>query len=296
MREFSEDLNRQKVAVEGGGSCIYCGSDGRPNGLRDEHMVPYSLGGNAVLLAASCQACERITSYLDGYLANATYKHVRVHGEIQSRSGHPRVLPALVSINGDERVLSLEPSKHPFFVHMPVWRPPGIMRGAQPSPDFGDVKAHVYWYVPPDILETIDLSDGDRAQIQDTTPMPNISTFARAIAKIAYCHAIYVFGLGGFRPLMLPDVILGRCPNTPFLVGSDLGHPDPPDPRLVSHLVQRSQFTTLRLRLITMRIRLFANTGTQDYGMPHYEVVVGSEGRTNWRPRPNLALPRTIAL
>jgi hypothetical protein len=261
MREFSEDLNHQKVAVEGGGSCIYCGSDGRPNGLRDEHMVPYSLGGNAVLLAASCQACERITSYLDGYLANATYKHVRVHGEIQSRSGHPRVLPALVSINGDERVLSLEPSKHPFFV-----------------------------------LETIDLSDGDRAQIQDTTPMPNISTFARAIAKIAYCHAIYVFGLGGFRPLMLPDVILGRCPNTPFLVGSDLGHPDPPDPRLVSHLVQRSQFTTLRLRLITMRIRLFANTGTQDYGMPHYEVVVGSEGRTNWRPRPNLALPRTIAL
>ncbi len=89
-----EDVQGKKVAVKGGGTCIYCGSDGGTDGLRDEHAVPYSLGGTAVLLQASCSDCERVTSYLDGYLANATYKHFRVHSGVKSRSGHPELLQA----------------------------------------------------------------------------------------------------------------------------------------------------------------------------------------------------------
>jgi len=294
MRELTEDIQGKKVPVEGGGVCIYCGSDGGHAGLHDEHIMPYSLGGNAELLAASCSACEKITSYLDGYLANATYKHVRVHADIQSRSGHPKVLPALVDIQGNERVLDLEPNKHPYFLHMPVWCPPRLMLGDQPSPDFGEAKAHVYWYVPPDIRKTLGLSRGDIAQIRDNTPMPNLPTFARALAKIAYCHAIYVFGLGGFRSLMLPDIILGRSPNIPFFVGSDPGLPPPPDSRKV--LIQRTRLHYRRLRLITVRIRLFAHSGTPDRGMPFYEVVVGSEGTTNWRPRLTHDLPKLITL
>jgi hypothetical protein len=179
---------------------------------------------------------------------------------------------------------------------MPVWRPPGLMLGDQPSSDFGEEKAHVYWYVPPDIRETLRLSGGDLARIRDTTPMPNLPTFARAIAKIAYCHAVYVFGHGGFRPLMLPDIILGRSPNIPFLVGSDAGYPPPPDPHKVMHLIHRTELRYRRLRLITVRIRLFAHSGTLDRGMPFYEVIVGSEGRTNWRPRRTPYLPRVITL
>lgn len=296
MRQFDEDLQGKKVPAEGGGSCIYCGSDGGASGLHDEHIMPYSLGGNTELLAASCSACERITSYLDGYLANATYKHVRVHAGVQSRTGHTKVLPAVVEIDGNERVVDLEPHNHPYFLHMPVWRPPRAMLGDPPSSDFGDAKAHVYWYVPPDIRQTLGLRAGDLARIRDATPMPNLSTFARAIAKIAYCHAVYAFGLGGFRPLMLPDIILGRSPNIPFLVGSDVGDPPPPDPRKVMHLIQRTELRYKRLRLITMRLRLFAHSGTHDHGMPFYEVIVGSEGRTNWRPRPTPALPNVIAL
>jgi 5-methylcytosine-specific restriction endonuclease McrA len=68
-----EDVAEQKVPVQGGGVCIYCGWDGGEEGLRDEHTVPYSLGGNTVLLKASCADCEAITSYLDGYIANAAF-------------------------------------------------------------------------------------------------------------------------------------------------------------------------------------------------------------------------------
>jgi hypothetical protein len=55
------------------GRCIYCGSDGGPDGLREEHIIPYSLGGNAVLEEASCSRCEAITSYLEGYAANVIF-------------------------------------------------------------------------------------------------------------------------------------------------------------------------------------------------------------------------------
>jgi hypothetical protein len=84
-----EDVAGKRVLVKGGGVCIYCGWDGGEEGLRDEHTVPYSLGGNTVLLKASCADCEAITSYLDGYMVNAIFGHLRVHLDLQSRSGHP---------------------------------------------------------------------------------------------------------------------------------------------------------------------------------------------------------------
>ena len=296
MKESNRDLQRRKFPVQGGGSCIYCGSDGGLDGLRDEHIVPYSLGGNAVLLGASCSACEKITSYLDGYLAKAIYGDLRVHSGVQSRRGHPERLPGLVAIEGRERTLNLEPGSHPYFLNMPVWSAPGFMRGVSPDDGFGNATTHMYWYVPPDIRETLNLRDAELAEIRNTAPVPNLPAFARAIAKIAYCQAVLQFGLGGFRPLMLPDVILGRSPCIAFLVGSDMSDPAPPDASEFLHVIQHANVTYGRLRFMTVRIRLFAHSGTPDHGMPVYEVVVGSEGSTRRVLRQVPDLPKVIPL
>lgn len=48
------------------GVCIYCGSDGGQGGIRTEHIMPFSLGGNAKLPEARCSACETVTAKLDG--------------------------------------------------------------------------------------------------------------------------------------------------------------------------------------------------------------------------------------
>lgn len=274
-----EDVQGKKVSVKGGGTCIYCGSDGGTDGLHDEHIVPYSLGGTAELLNASCSDCEAVTSYLDGYLANGTYKYLRVHSRAPSRSGHPKVLQAHFGLPDGRKVIDLAAQDHPYFLHMPVWYPPGLMRGIQPSPDFGDAKAHVFYWVPPNIRQILRLKDGEVAEIQDVTPMPNIRTFARAIAKIAYCNAIMTYGLDGFRPLALPDLILGRYPNIPYFVGSDRTDPPPPERRGVLHVVTHTNATIGRLKYITTRICLFSHSGTDQNGMPFYEVVVGAEGR-----------------
>ena len=69
--------------------------------------MPYSLGGNTELLDASCSDCEGITSYLDGYMANAIFGHLRVHIDLQSRSGHPTTLPATIELADGQRAVEL---------------------------------------------------------------------------------------------------------------------------------------------------------------------------------------------
>ncbi|MCA1615176.1 MAG: HNH endonuclease [Acidobacteria bacterium] len=45
------------------GKCIYCGTI--EGGLSEEHVTPFGLGGQLVLLHASCKRCAKITSSLE---------------------------------------------------------------------------------------------------------------------------------------------------------------------------------------------------------------------------------------
>lgn len=259
------------------GECIYCGSDGGNEGLRSEHIIPFSLGGNTELLKASCRICEGVTSYLDGYLARSIYYNLRAHTGTQSRNGYPDLLPAEVEMQDGKKTLRLPADDHPFFLNMPVWGYPGIMRGFQPSPDFEDAKAHVYWHVPDNMRQTLGLPDGELAIIKDTSRRINLTTFGRALAKIGYCHAVAKYGLRGFRRLVLPDLILGKYPNVPYFVGGD-NHclPPPPTPRGKLHELQFQDITYLNLRLIVIAFRIFSHSGTKEHGMPIYRVVAGA--------------------
>jgi hypothetical protein len=280
------------------GRCIYCGSDGAPDGLRSEHIIPYSLGGNAELLEASCTKCEGLTSYLDGYLANAIYNHLRVHQNLQSRSGHPELLPAdFVDAEGMRRLL-LKPNDHPFFLTMPTWMPPGIVRGMQPSSDFERVVPLMWWYVPPSIRETLGLKDGETAEIRNPTRPLNLKTFGRALAKIGYCHAVANYGLTGFRPFALADIIRGKGSIVPYFVGSTMLGPPPPKSELNKmHEIAFVDLAIGRLKLHSVSIRLFGNSGTPEHGMPIYNVVVGAPGRSRVSVKPPvLQIPRVILL
>jgi hypothetical protein len=70
--------NIQGREFEGVGFCIFCGSDGHGRGLRDEHIIPYCLGGKAIMQKASCAECEAITSYIDGYLGRRVFYDYRL--------------------------------------------------------------------------------------------------------------------------------------------------------------------------------------------------------------------------
>jgi hypothetical protein len=60
------------------------------------------------LLAASFSDCERITSYLDGYFANAIFGHLRVAERPSD------VLPATIELPEGQRAIDLATADHPF--------------------------------------------------------------------------------------------------------------------------------------------------------------------------------------
>jgi hypothetical protein len=286
-----EDVADKKVAVKGGSVCIYCGWDGGEDGLHDEHIVPYSLGGNTVLLNASCTDCEATTSYLDGYLANAIFGHLRVHLNLQSRRGHPDTLPAIIALKDGERAVDLATGDHPYFLNMPIWRPPGFMTGRQLTEGYGNPGRFTYWYLPPNIRDVIGLKDGDIARVIDSSPPHNLSAFARGLAKIAYCNAVMKYGLDGFRHLGTTDIILGRYPNIAYFVGSDPTAPSPPYARGHQHSVALGSITYSHTKFLTATIRLFGDSGAGDKGMPFYTVIYGSEGRHRVAAKPRTTRP-----
>lgn len=130
----------------GYGRCIYCGVTGA---LKDEHIVPFSLGGKAIIEAASCGACEKITSYLDGYLARQIFHEYRVHVGMKSRrpKERPTELAAMiVKQDGTHERRQFVPKEHPYFLVMPVWNLPGILLGEEPTHNFAiilvDTRGH----------------------------------------------------------------------------------------------------------------------------------------------------------
>jgi HNH endonuclease len=260
------------------GECVYCGSDGGRDGLRSEHIIPFSLGGKAEILEASCVACEAITSYIDGYLAANTYYDLRLsipNFATRRRKRHPKFRTAQITFADREERRDFATGAHPFFTILPVWGLPGIFRNVQqPSADFPPSLAHTYIFVPEDIGDQLRLKVGEIAQIKAAIPI-NLATFGRALAKIAYCQAIAHYGLRGFRPLVMPDLILGKYPCIPHFVGNQPGNP-PPSDRSLLHQIGFRDATLGNQRLVLAVVRLFANSGTAENGMPIYNVVVGA--------------------
>jgi len=266
------------------GRCIYCLSQ---ENLSDEHAVPFSLGGDITLEDASCDRCAGITSYLDGYLARHVFHEFRTHRGLQSRRGLPKELPATL-IHGEQRVRTLLPvSDHPFAITLPNFGSAGILRGEPPRKVYGERTNFWSWGWFPESMT----AEGIRVEITY-----NVGTFARAIAKAAYCHAVLMHGLGGFRSLWMSDLILGRYPYPLYLVGSD--ELQPLSQQMPQHELWFGDATNSRQKLEDVSLRLFGNAATRDgIGLPVYHVVMGVLGEAVTRVRRRVpVLPKTIAL
>ncbi len=144
----------QGVKFPGYGQCIYCGSTGP---LKDEHIIPFSLGGKAVIEAASCGDCEKVTSYLDGYLARQIFHEYRAHAGMKSRRPKERpseLAATIVKPDGTHEVRTFAPKEHPYFLIMPVWNLPGILLNEEPTNNFEIMQAHAYWWIPESMQKT----------------------------------------------------------------------------------------------------------------------------------------------
>lgn len=290
---FFENVEGKKEKVKGGGICIYCGCDGNENKLTSEHTMPYALGGSTELLEACCDVCAGTLSFVDGYLANAVFHHLRVHIGLKSRSGHADVLPATVGLPEGQKIIDLKPEDHPYFLNMPMWDPPGLLRdNVKTTDEFTGYHTDVFWYVPDNFQKALALDQKTQVEIINNVKPHNLSAFARGIAKIAYCTAILRYGLDGFRPLIIPQLILGQYPYIPYFIGPYPRPHRPPNPRGQQHLVEFGNTTYKNLKLLHANVRLFADSRSPESGMPTYLVILGAEGKRKIIPKRALPNPR----
>jgi hypothetical protein len=263
------------------GECIYCGAKADEVELTDEHIVPFSLGGNAVILDGSCKVCAAETTRIENEVGRKVLLDFRTHANVQTRrkKRRPTELPFTYALaDNEQRTMTVPIADHPYFTPLPVWGLPGLLQGKPPTAQFEHYKAHVFYWIPPSMQQTLGLKPGEHAQLPFPEFRINHEYFARAIAKIAYCQAVAQFGLHEFRRLVLPNLILGRYPCIPYFVGCKIDDPPPPTERSVMHVIQVGFEQIHRMRLAIATVRLFANSGVEDHGPPIYEVVVGAPG------------------
>ena len=211
----------QGVKFPGYGRCIYCGSTGP---LKDEHIIPFSLGGKAVIEAASCGDCEKVTSYLDGYLARQIFHEYRAHAGMKSRRPKERpseLAATIVKPDGTHEVRTFAPKEHPYFLIMPVWNLPGILLNEEPTNNFEIMQAHAYWWIPESMQKTAEM---EREQVRATGTI-NYTAFARGIARISYCQAVAHLGLASFDAMDSSGAHFAEIPVCPLLCRRLAGRP-----------------------------------------------------------------------
>jgi HNH endonuclease len=65
------------------GECIYCGV--KNVRLTDEHILPYFIGGNHIILEASCDECAKITTRFERDIARGFWGDARTSYDAPSR-------------------------------------------------------------------------------------------------------------------------------------------------------------------------------------------------------------------
>jgi len=256
------------------GRCIYCGLDGGPEGLSDEHIVAFCLGVNAYLPQASCLACAKKTSYLEGYAGRQIFGPLRVHFRIQSRRKKIELAPLDVAFQTDqgEEIRRLPRERLPPILSLPILEPPGLFHDRAPSP----IENNLWWTWVADNREAYMkefLKPGDQHWEIRRSDKPIV--FARMLAKIAHALAVARLGVDSFKPF-LPPLILGENDNAAYLIG---GAAPPTDPLPAIPYSDKTHHHTLTLTmmsspgkpdLIVVTIRLFLHIGS-----PTYYVIAG---------------------
>lgn len=242
------------------GECIYCGVTDEP--LDKEHAVPYGLNGPWTLLCASCHACSNLTHRFERDTLRGLLSAVRPVLKMQSRTRkhRPRTLPLVVESRGIDKTIHVSLEDFPLYLPTPMMAPPGRITGAPLSLD---VKADLQFiHVAGPSFEEVAKRLGADFVGARLTFSPH--QFARTLAKIGYCAAVYALGVAPFRASPLRPVILGKDSNVGAFVGGWTF--DPIDQPKGLHAMQvRASGSDVHVAL-----RLFAQ-----FGAPTYHVVVG---------------------
>lgn len=205
------------------GRCIYCGATTPP--LSDEHVIPYSLGGNLLLKNASCGTCSKVTASVEQVIAREMLILPRTMYELPTRrpKERPKTYPLKVNVEGNVQVVELPIKDHLPILPLPLFDPPIVLELRR--------------YDGGIALRGIDLCrflNGAEEQLDNRFGHGNWSLdlkvpgveWARMIAKVAYGFAVGRHGVDSFANVYVLPCILGEKNDVGRWVGCLKGGQD----------------------------------------------------------------------
>jgi hypothetical protein len=256
------------------GSCVYCGKLPPEVKLSREHILAYSLGGDAILPDACCPKCQSIIHEFETYCAEHIFMDIRVHHGVHSRSGPRSALPVYSkpSPNLDKKDRVLFPVKdHPGWLIMPSFDIPGIVDDRGDRDKFPSVTIDA-WSIT-DLDEQAKI--WAKSDIKRPWTMRKIDTksFGRMIAKVAHCTAIAFIGLAKFKPLLSETILEGK--NIPHYVGCATDRTPEPVPMKTWARVEIRKIRKRRYVVVFIRLFAYVKAEQSEKGTPVYCVVMG---------------------
>jgi hypothetical protein len=253
-------------------TCIYCRrTDQR---LTREHIIPYSLNGQIVLPAASCDDCSRITSNFEREVARAGYGIFRAQNGISSRK-KSNPLEYEVKITGETfsgEAVDLTTRAGDVAISAAVLRmpPPGLLLGNASNAE-GSLTMELPDQMNPGLRalrERLGL-----AKIYSSVLSFPTSATMRVLEKIAHAYAIAEYGIDEFAPVLVSHILDG--PNADVAQWHYVGEHSPPARQAKEPLTIREVEVNSELWIV-VDISLHFNPK-----IPMYQVFVGTIPRND---------------
>lgn len=260
------DAKRRRSSI---GQCIYCGAT---SGLSREHVLPYGLGGDLVLNAATCGNCAKETGRLELHLLRGHWWPYRLCLGLPSRRAGAQIPDLSVKVkrpDGTEYPACLPMHRQTIAMAF-IFDPPSILKGViRTEPPSGQANVRAIGAFPTHVVVNgVEKAILPEEKIEAPVNL-NASDICRFLAKVAHGYAISRRGLSACREYFLPAIILGKTDGAQTYVGGASS-------QVLGERLPGTGLHAFMDRLtgefLTVYIQLFRAHGGNE---PIYEVVVG---------------------
>lgn len=243
------------------GECIYCSAQ---DGLSDEHIIPFGLGGNLVLPEATCRSCADVTSLIERKVLRGFMYGARIVGDFPTyrKKKRPKtVLTKLIHADDSTTEYELPVEAAPGFLILPTFARATILDG-RPATKGVLIKGQETIHFGAAVDEVVK-KHGARG-IEFTSDI-EATEFAQMLAKIAYSHVVAELGLFPRDETPLLRLIAGQADDGGSWIGSHTYTLNIEKQRPQHALAITSCANSQGAQGLLAHIKLFASAGATGY-------------------------------
>lgn len=278
LTEIDLEKRETRLKIPSPGKCIYCYEVYPDSELTEEHVIPYALGANAMILEKSCcRTCQKVITKYEQNVLRHQIGVFRAQVDAPTRNKKDRqktVEIHFVEVGEQMEVVrdlgtrSIPILEAPTMINLWQSPPPAILRESYRPPsqpwaftDRAAVEA---------LCKQVAAETGAKNGIAMSIGNVNRDNYLRSLAKTAHAYAAAEIGLDAFEPFLC-NIILNKSGDIETYVGDMPGiGPFEPDPAHTLQISLAEADGGSAGVFIIVRIQLYPSIKS-----PEHVVVVG---------------------